>query len=116
MTESVLQIKELGVYAIVSDSGQQFKVSEGQTILVDERSVEVGESIQFDRVLLYAAGDDVRVGTPRVEDVTVGGEVMRRVKGDKVIVFKRKRRKGARTKHGHRQQYLEVLIREIKAN
>lgn len=103
------------MYAIVSDSGQQFKVSEGQTILVDERSVEVGQSIQFDQVLLYAAGEDIRVGTPTVEGVTVGGEVMRRVKSDKVIVFKHKPRKGARTKHGHRQQYLEVLIQEIKA-
>lgn len=104
------------MYAIVSDSGQQFKVSEGQTILVDERAAEVGQSIQFDKVLLYAAGDDVRVGTPTVDAVSVGGEVMRRVKGDKVTVFKRKRRKGVRVKHGHRQQYLEVLIKEIKAN
>ena len=111
-----MQTKELRVYAIVSDSGQQFKVSEGQTILVDERSVEVGQSIRFDQVLLYAAGEDIRVGTPTVEGVTVGGEVMRRVKSDKVTVFKRKRRKGVRTKHGHRQQYLEVVIREIKAN
>ncbi len=104
------------MYAIVSDSGRQFKVSEGQTILVDERSAEVGQSVVFDRVLLYAAGDDVRVGSPTVQDVSVMGEVLGHVKGDKLTVFKRKRRKGMRTRTGHRQRYLQVIIREVKAN
>ena len=108
--------EETAVYAIVSDSGQQFKVSEGQTILVDERPIEVGQTIAFDRVLLYAAGEDVRVGTPTVEGVTVNGEVVGRKKGDKLTIFKRKRRKGARTKTGHRQSYIEVTIKSIQAN
>ena len=104
------------MYAIVNDSGRQFKVSEGQTILVDERLAEVGQSIVFDRVLLYAAGDDVRIGSPIVEDISVTGEVLGHVKGDKLTVFKRKRRKGVRSRTGHRQSYLQVIIKEVKAN
>lgn len=104
------------MYAIVNDSGRQFKVSEGQTILVDERLAEVGQSIVFDRVLLYVAGDDVRIGAPTVDDVSVTGEVLGHVKGDKLTIFKRKRRKGVRSKAGHRQRYLQVIIREVKAN
>ena len=102
------------MYAIVNDSGRQFKVTEGQTILVDEREAEVGDAIEFEKVLLYAAGDDVRVGTPLVKGVTVSGEITGHAKGDKLVVFKRKRRKGTRNTKGHRQHYLEVRITEIK--
>lgn len=103
------------MYAIIRDSGRQFKVTEGQTVLVDERVAQVGDRIDFPEVLLYAAGEDVRIGTPLVENVTVTGEVTGLTKADKLTVFKRKRRKGSRTKAGHRQRYLEVVIREIKA-
>ena len=102
------------MYAIVDDSGRQFKVAEGQTIMVDERPAQPGDPIHFDRVLLYSAGEDLRVGTPTVDGVTVSGEVVGRAKGEKLVVFKRKRRKGMRNTKGHRQSYLEVLIKEIK--
>ncbi len=104
------------MYAIVDDSGRQFRVTEGQTILVDERQVETGDPITFERVLLYADGEDVRIGTPTVEGVTVSGEVLRHVKGDKLVVFKRKRRKGMRNTKGHRQPYVEVKINQIKVS
>lgn len=104
------------MYAIVDDSGRQFKVTEGQTILVDERPAEVGQPISFDRVLLYSAGDDLRIGTPNVEGVTVSGQVLGHVKGDKLQVFKRKRRKGVRNTKGHRQGYVKVMIKEIRIN
>ena len=75
---------------------------------------EVGQVLQFDKVLLYVAGEDVRVGTPAVKGVTVTAEVVAEVKGEKLVVFKRKRRKGMRNTKGHRQHYLEILIKEIK--
>lgn len=104
------------MYAIVRDSSRQFKVTEGQKLVVEERPVEVGQTITFPEVLLYSAGEDVRIGTPVLSGVSVTGEIVRRLQGDKLIVFKRKRRKTTRRKVGHRQQYVEVLIREIKAD
>ena len=102
------------MYAIVDDSGRQFKVTEGKNILVDEREAEPGDVITFDRVLLYADGEDVRVGTPAIEGATVSGEVLRHVKAEKLLAFKRKRRKGVRNIKGHRQPYVEVKINQIK--
>ena len=104
------------MYAIVDDAGRQFKVTEGQTVLLDERQAEPGDPVTFDRVLLYAAGDDVRVGTPTVDGIAVSGEVVGHVKGEKLIIFKRKRRKGMRNTKGHRQSYVEVRIKEIKVS
>ena len=104
------------MYAIVNDSGRQYKVTEGQSIVVDERAAEVGDTVKFDQVLLFSAGDnDVRIGTPNVPGVTVTATVTRHVKGDKIVVFKKKKRKGMRNTKGHRQKYLEIKITEIKS-
>ncbi len=105
------------MYAIVIINGQQFKVEEGMKIFVHHiQNAEEGQTIEFDKVLLVADGDNVSVGAPVVEGAKVVAEVKTPlVKGDKVIVFKMKRRKDSRKKNGHRQQFSEVTIKSIVA-
>jgi large subunit ribosomal protein L21 len=105
------------VYAIIEDSGQQFKVSEGDLVRVDlKRLPEGAQSVEFDRVLLVAEGDRLKVGTPLVEGAKVLAEVTRAVApGPKIRVYKYKRRKGYRRTRGHRQKYTEVRITRIVA-
>ncbi len=103
------------MYAIVEIQGQQFKAEAGKFLYVhylgDKKE---GETVEFDRVLLVDADGDVKVGAPTVEGVKVVCEVaVPLVKGDKVIVFKKKRRKGYRRKNGHRQCFTKVVIKEI---
>jgi len=105
------------VYAIIEDSGQQFKVAEGDVVRIDlvDAGAEAG-TVEFDRVLLVADGKDVKVGTPLVAGAKVVGEVAKaKVAGRKVRVFKYKRRKGERRSRGHRQKYTEVRITQIVA-
>ena len=106
------------MYAIVEIQGQQFKAEAGKFLYVhylgDER--KEGEAIEFDRVLLVDADGAVKVGAPTVEGAKVVCEVMRPlVKGDKVIVFKKKRRKGYRRKNGHRQMFSQIVIKDVVA-
>ena len=105
------------MYAIVIINGQQFKVEEGKKIFVHHiQNAEAGQTIEFDKVLLVANGNAVTVGAPVVEGAKVVAEVNTPlVKGDKVIVFKMKRRKDSRKKNGHRQQFSEVTIKSIVA-
>ncbi len=105
------------MYAIIEDSGQQFKVIEGDVVSVDLRDVgEEAASIEFDRVLLVADGDDVKVGTPLVAGAKVVAEVVTaKLAGPKLRVFKYKRRKGYHRNKGHRQKYTEVRITKIVA-
>jgi len=105
------------LYAIIEDSGQQFKVSEGDVVRVDLREVREGaESIDFERVLLVADGEKVQVGTPLVPGAKVVAEVVRpKVAGPKVRAFKFKRRKGYHRNMGHRQKYTQVRISRIVA-
>jgi large subunit ribosomal protein L21 len=103
------------MYAVIKTGGHQEKVEVGQTLRVDLTEDEVGSDIAFPSVLLVAEGDDVQVGTPVVEGAAVKGEVLAHVQGDKVVVFKKRRRARYRVKRGHRQQYLEVIITEIAA-
>lgn len=104
------------MYAIIEDSGRQFKVSEGDVLRVDLREGEEKSAVEFDRVLLVADGGNVRVGTPTVSGAKVVAEVAHAlVKGDKLRGFKYKRRKGYRRRFGHRQKYTEVRIIKIVA-
>jgi large subunit ribosomal protein L21 len=106
------------VYAIIEDSGTQFRVSEGDILEVDlrEEAGATGATVEFDRVLLLADGDDVKVGAPLVEGAKVTGEVVNpEAKGPKVRVFRFKRRKGYRKNQGHRQHYAQVRITKISA-
>ncbi len=101
------------MYAIVEIAGQQFKVEEGKKIFVNKLEAEEGKSLEFDRVLLVEDNDKVVVGEPTVKDLVVEGKVLANVKGDKVIVFKKKRKKGYRVKNGHRQKFTQIEIVRI---
>lgn len=106
------------MYAIVEIKGQQFKAEEGKYLYVHHLGEEVkeGDAIAFDKVLLLDADGDVKVGAPAVEGAKIECEVLvPLVKGEKVIVFKKKRRKGYRRKNGHRQYFTKVLIKEVVA-
>jgi large subunit ribosomal protein L21 len=98
------------MYAIVEIAGQQFKVEEGKKIFVHRLETEKDAIIEFDRVLLYEDNGKVLVGEPTIENFIVEGKVLDHVRGDKVIVFKMKRKKGYRVKNGHRQNFSEIEI------
>ena len=103
------------MYAIVEDSGTQFRVEEGQELLVDLRDAEPGSSLTFDRVLLVADEKGVRVGRPVLDGASVTAEVLGLAKGPKLEVFKLRRRKNSRRHTGHRQGYLNVRVTRIQA-
>ena len=103
------------MYAIIEDSGRQYKVQQGDAIEVDLRPVEQGQqTIEFDRVLMVGGTDEPKVGTPVVEGAKVVGQIAGEVKGPKLDVIKFRRRKGYRVKIGHRQRYLRVTISDIQ--
>jgi large subunit ribosomal protein L21 len=106
------------MYAIVDVKDKQFKVREDDTLYVPYHSdAEADQELTLDRVLLVSDGDgDVTLGTPTVEDASISARVMEHVKGDKVIVFKKKRRKRYRVKRGHRQQYTQIQIESLNVN
>lgn len=106
------------MYAIVEIKGQQFKAEEGKYLYVHFLGEEVkeGDAVAFDKVLLLDADGDVKVGAPAVEGAKVNCEVLLPlVKGEKVIVFKKKRRKGYRRKNGHRQMFSQIVIKDVIA-
>ena len=103
------------MYAVVETSGKQYKVSAGEIIDVDKLSLEVGEKIALDRVLLVADGEDVRVGQPVIEGAKVVATVTAHGKGPKIIVFKYRPKQRYRRKRGHRQAYTRLMIDEIVA-
>ncbi|RZS99588.1 50S ribosomal protein L21 [Aquimarina brevivitae] len=104
------------MYAIVEIAGQQFKVAKDQKVFVHRLAGEEGDKVSFDKVLLTADGDNVTLGAPAIEGAQVGAKITRHLKGDKVIVFKKKRRKGYRVKNGHRQSLTEIVIESIAAS
>jgi large subunit ribosomal protein L21 len=101
------------MYAIVEIAGQQFKVEEGKKIFVHRLDVEDGKKIDFDQVLLIDDEGNITIGEPTIKDATVQAKVLEKVRGDKVIVFKKKRKKGYRVKNGHRQNFTHVEIISI---
>ncbi|MCL3779994.1 50S ribosomal protein L21 [Prolixibacteraceae bacterium JC049] len=103
------------MYAIVEIAGQQFKVEKENKIYVHRLENEVGSNIEFDKVLLVDNEGDVKIGTPVVEGAKVTAKVLDHLKGDKVIVFKKKRRKGYKKRNGHRQYLTQIQIEEITA-
>ena len=104
------------MYAIVEIAGQQFKVVKDQKVFVHRLQTEEGKQVAFDNVLLIGDGDKVTVGAPAIDGAQVGAKVLKHLKGDKVIVFKKKRRKGYRKKNGHRQSLTEIQIENILAS
>jgi len=102
------------MYAIVEIAGQQFKVQKDQKIFVHRLAAETGSKVEFDRVLLVDNDGKVNLGAPAIAGAKVTAEVNDHVKGDKVIVFRKKRRKGYEKKNGHRQSFTAITIKDIK--
>jgi len=106
--------RDSDMYAVFETGGKQFRAEPGSRLRIPSLDVEPGVSVTFDHVLLAGDGEqNVQVGTPTVEGASVTAEVVRHGRGDKVIVFKRKRRKGYRRKQGHRQNFTEIRIDEV---
>ena len=103
------------MFAIVSIAGQQFKVEEGQELFVHQLEATEGDAVHFDQVHLIENDGKVSVGTPVLESASVAATVLGHQKGDKVIVFKKKRRKGYRVKNGHRQHFTKIKVDSIKS-
>lgn len=103
------------MYAIVEMAGQQFKVAKDQKVYVHRLQEEEGKKVTFDKVLLLEDGGNVTIGAPVIEGAAVEAKVVKHLKGDKVIVFKKKRRKGYQKKNGHRQYLTEIVVESIVA-
>ncbi len=103
------------MYAVFQSGGKQHRVSEGQTLRLEKLDVETGATVEFDKVLLVANGEDIKVGAPLVEGVKVVAEVVQHGRGDKVKIVKFRRRKHSRKQQGHRQWFTEVKITGINA-
>lgn len=101
------------MYAIVEIAGKQFKVQEKERLYVPLLQVPVQDSITLDRVLLIAGEQDVHVGSPLVANATVSATVLGHMKGDKVLVFKKRKRKRYRVKRGHRQDFTQLMIDSV---
>jgi large subunit ribosomal protein L21 len=101
------------MYAIVEIGGKQFKVTQDQFVYAPKMQGEEGASVEFDRVLLMDNDGKVEVGAPTVKGAKVSGKILGHVRGDKVVVFKKKRRKGYKVRNGHRQDFTKVLIEGI---
>ena len=104
------------MYAIVEIAGQQFKVAKDQKVYVHRLQGEEGSKVSFDKVLLLENGGTVTVGAPAIEGAEVTAKILGHLKGDKVIVFKKKRRKGYKVKNGHRQSFTEIQVESIAAS
>jgi len=104
------------MYAIVEIAGHQFKVEKDQKVFVNRLATEEGKTMSFDNVLLIADGDAITLGAPAIGGAQVSAKVLKHLQGDKVIVFKKKRRKGYRVKNGHRQALSEIIIESIVAS
>jgi large subunit ribosomal protein L21 len=101
------------MYAVIKTGGKQHRVSEGDVIAIEKISGGKGESIVFDQVLMVEKEGDIRIGRPVVEGARVVGEILAQTQGDKITIFKMKKRKGYHKKTGHRQQLTSMKIREI---
>ena len=104
------------MYAIVEIAGQQFKVAKDQRVYVHRLAQEEGSNVSFDQVYLLDDGKDVTLGAPAITGASVEAKVVKHLKGDKVIVFKKKRRKGYQKLNGHRQSFTQIQIESISAN
>ena len=101
------------MYAIVEISGKQFKVEKKQKLFVNRIKTEEGKKVSFDNVLMFNDGNKLSIGSPTVSGVKVDAKVLKHLKSDKVIVFKKKRRKGYKVRNGHRQLITQIEINDI---
>ena len=103
------------MYAIIRTGGKQYQVATGDTLRVEKLQGDVGDTIELSDVLLVADGEDIKIGQPVVDGAKVVAKIAEHGKAKKVLVFKKKRRKGYKVKRGHRQQYTALTIEEISA-
>jgi large subunit ribosomal protein L21 len=103
------------MYAVIATGGKQYRVQEGQTLRVEKLAVEPGATVTFDEVLLLGGGAEVQVGAPTVRGAKVTAEVVENGRGEKLLIYKYRRRKGYRRKTGHRQSFTAVKITGISA-
>lgn len=103
------------MYAVIRSGGKQHRVADQQTIQVAKLAVEPGSTVNFDEVLMYVNGDDIRVGAPYLTDVKVNATVVGHGRGEKIMVVKMRRRKHHRKQMGHRQSYTEIKITGIQS-
>jgi large subunit ribosomal protein L21 len=101
------------MYAVIADRGKQYLVKPGERVRVDLRPEAAGAKVVFDQVLLVSDGQQVRAGRPTVSGASVEATVVGEVKDAKIIVFKKRRRKGLRRKNGHRQRYTDLVVDRI---
>lgn len=101
------------MYAIIADSGRQFKVEEGQMLEIDFRDVNVGDTVTFERVLAVSSEDGFKLGKPTVSGASVTATVIGETKGEKIFIQKFRRRKNSKRRTGHRQKYVKVQIGSI---
>jgi len=103
------------MYVVVNSGGKQYKIQQGEVLRVEKISGDVGSPVTFDRVLMFSDGENVSIGQPLLDSVSVEGHIVEQGKAKKVIVFKYKRRKRYRRKNGHRQEFTAVQIDSINA-
>lgn len=103
------------MYAIIRTGGKQYQVAAGETLRVEKLEGEVGDTVELDDVLMVVDGETVKIGRPKVEGARVVAKIAEQGRHKKVIVFKKKRRKGYQVKKGHRQMYTALKIEEITA-
>ena len=102
------------MYAIVNIAGKQYKVAEGDKLQVARLSSEVGDKINFNNVLLTDDGKDIKIGKPAVKGAVVSAEILEHGRLKKILVYKKKRRKGYQRKNGHRQDFSSIMVNSIK--
>jgi large subunit ribosomal protein L21 len=103
------------MYAVVNTGGKQYKVQKGETLRIEKIPGAVGSAVTFDKVLMVADGDNIRVGQPVLENVAVQAQIVEQDKAKKILIFKYKRRKRYRRKNGHRQPFTAIRIDGIEA-
>jgi large subunit ribosomal protein L21 len=103
------------MYAVVNTGGKQYKVQKGETLRIEKIPGEVGSAVTFDKVLMVADGENIRVGQPVLENVAVQAQIVEQDKAKKILIFKYKRRKRYRRKNGHRQPFTAIRIDGIEA-
>ncbi|GAA0340644.1 MAG: 50S ribosomal protein L21 [Morganella sp. (in: enterobacteria)] len=101
------------MYAVFQSGGKQHRVSEGQIVRLEKLDIATGETVEFDQVLMIANGEDIKIGAPVVEGVTIKAEVVTHGRGDKIKIVKFRRRKHSRKQQGHRQWFTDVKITGI---
>ena len=102
------------MYAVINTGGKQYKVQQGETLRIEKIAGEIGSKVTFDKVLMVADGENVRVGQPVIEKAAVQASIVEQDKAKKILVFKYKRRKRYRRKQGHRQPYTAIRIDGIE--